>query len=213
MKIISTLIIFIILTNFGFAQDIITKKDGSKVLCTITKEDSLNYYIITNIKGKELNTFVPKIKIQDVYYGSPLTQKLMNTKDVIEIHEAGNVSSSGINLTRNELRSLLSKYPPAMEQYSHGQGTAALANGFGAVGGFLLGYELGGQISGGQFNGNRFAIGGGLTIIGIIMGANANRSKRRAIEIYNNAQKSNKSIGFYEKPNISFSPSGLIMHF
>lgn len=213
MKLISTIITFILLTNLGFSQDIITKKDGAKVLCTITKDDSLNYYIITNIKGKELNTFVPKIKVQDVYYGSPTTQKLINAKDLIVIHEVGNVSSSGINLTRHELKSLLATYPPALEKYIQAQGTAGLANGFGAVGGFLVGYELGEQISGGQFNSNRFAIGGGLTIIGIIMGANANRAKKKAIDIYNSAQKSNKSTGFSEKPKMSFSPNGLVVHF
>ncbi|HMR88754.1 MAG TPA: hypothetical protein PKD51_11405 [Saprospiraceae bacterium] len=213
MKLISTFIIFLVLANFGLAQDIITKTDGVKVLCTITKEDSLNYYILTKIKGKEINTFIPKTKVQEANYGSPSTQKLINTKDIIEIHEAGNVSSSGINLTRNELKSLLSTYPPAMEKYSQGQGIAALSNGFGAVGGFLVGYELGGQISGGEFNSTRFAVGGGLTILSIIMGANANRSKKKAIEIYNDAHKNKKGMGHYEKPKVSFSISGLVVNF
>ena len=213
MKLISTFIIVMILANFSLAQDIITKTDGAKVLCTITKEDSLNYYILTRIKGKELNTFIPKVKVQEAYYGSPSTQKLINAKDVIEIHEAGNVSSSGINLTKNELKSLLATYPPAMEKYSQGQGIAALSNGFGAVGGFLVGYELGGQISGGEFNSTRFAVGGGLTILGIIMGANANRSKKKAIEIYNDAHKNKKGMGHYEKPKVSFNPSGLVVNF
>jgi hypothetical protein len=76
-----------------------------------------------------------------------------------------------------------------------------------------MGHDLSRQFGGGQFNGKRFSIGGGLSILSIFMGFNADRSKRKDIELYNEAQKSNKSIGFYEKPKISLRSNGLVVHF
>jgi hypothetical protein len=213
MKQIFTLLIMMIFVQSGLTQDIITKTNGAKIPCTITKEDSLNYYIITTLKDREINTFVPKSKVSEVQYASLQTQKLIKSREIIATDENGFLSSGSIDLTTKDLKRLLATHPPAMEKYSQGQTTEVLSYGFGFVGGYLIGYELGGQLNTGNFNGRRFAIGAGLSIISIIMSANGRKAKKKAIEIYNYAQNKNKDLSYGEKPNISLSSNGLLVHF
>lgn len=213
MKQIFTLMLMMFFVHSGLTQDIITKTNGAKIPCSITNEDSLNYYIITTLKDREINTFVPKSKVKEVEYASPRTQKLIKNRAPISTDEDGYVSSGGIDLTTKDLRRLLATHPPAMEKFSQGQTTEVLSYGFGFVGGYLIGYELGGQLNTGNFNGRRFAIGGGLSIISIIMSANGRKAKKKAIDIYNQAQSKNKGLGHTEKPKITWSSNGLLVHF
>jgi hypothetical protein len=46
----------------------------------MAKDDSLNYYMLTSIKGKEINTFIPKINVKDVHYASARIQKVIKLK-------------------------------------------------------------------------------------------------------------------------------------
>ena len=76
MKQISIFIMMMIAINSGYSQDIITKTNGAKIKCRITKEDSLNYYITTLLKDKEIHTLIHKKKVSGVKYASTKTQEL-----------------------------------------------------------------------------------------------------------------------------------------
>lgn len=66
-------ILFLIFISFFFissaySEDLITKRDGKQILCTINKEDSSNVYITLNIKGTDVDSYIQRSEIQNIYY-------------------------------------------------------------------------------------------------------------------------------------------------
>jgi hypothetical protein len=212
MRQIFTFTLMIIFVQSGITQDIITKTNGATISCTITKEDSLNYYIITIVKDREINTFVSKSNVSNVEYASPQTQKLIKSREPISIATNGSLSSGDIYLTTKDLRRLLATHLPAIKKYNQGQITHILSYGFSFAGGYFMGGEFVNR-STNQFNGNRFALGGGLFIVSIFMNVNGRKAKKKAINIYNKAQSKNKGLSYTEKPKISYGSNGLLVHF
>lgn len=72
-------IIFLTITLVGFAQDYIVKKDGNRIDCKVTKEDSANVYITMDLGGKEVNAYINRKEIQYIKFGNPQTKSIENT--------------------------------------------------------------------------------------------------------------------------------------
>lgn len=62
-------IIFLSITLAGFAQDYIIKKDGGRIDCKITKEDSANVYINIRLGETDVNANIKRKDIQSINYG------------------------------------------------------------------------------------------------------------------------------------------------
>jgi|GEM_PF-5335900 len=80
------------------------------------------------------------------------------------------------------------------EKYKTNRGAGAA---FGFVGGFGMGYALGGLISGRPFQTGLFAGGAGAGAIGLVLNASANKALKEAIGLYN---------GKTTAPKVSFTP-------
>jgi hypothetical protein len=109
MKTLKGLIAFLFIFKglLGYSQDLIIMKDGSKILCTIAKEDSLNIYYENICNTNALYTTIAKSQVEKyTYYNSV---------------KAGNKAKSNSNSNA---------YMKEKESYSAKKGdTLALTNG------------------------------------------------------------------------------------
>ena len=71
---------------------------------------------------------------------------------------------------------------------------------FGIVGGFLIGWSIGGAIKGDEFNTPIFAAGGGITSVGLVIALFSQRERIRSAERYNNVIKEKWGIHFQYVP-------------
>ncbi|MDR3705961.1 MAG: hypothetical protein P4L28_08670 [Paludibacteraceae bacterium] len=86
-------IIFLVITVAGFAQDYIVKKDGNRIDCKVTKEDSANVYITMDLGGKEVNAYINRKEIQYIKFGNTQTKSIGNTTT------ATNTATTTVNTT------------------------------------------------------------------------------------------------------------------
>jgi hypothetical protein len=168
-----------------FAQDVVTRTDGSKVYGKIIKEDSTNIYISTYIKSKKYDTFINKNKVLEVYYDQKFSYDtiLPPRENMLSIHEgfwSTKYYQNAERINRDMFFNKLSQNPLALEQYKKGSGSKILAGVFGFASGYLIGRQLTGK-----FDGRQFAIGGILFISGVFIDAGGNRKRKRALDIYN----------------------------
>jgi len=63
-------ILFLAIALSGFSQDYIVKKDGNRIDCKVTKEDSANVYIIMDLGGKDVNAYINRKEIQYIKFGN-----------------------------------------------------------------------------------------------------------------------------------------------
>jgi hypothetical protein len=65
-----TFLLIMILTStfYLFAQDVIIRKNGDQINCTIIKVDSANIYFSMIRNGDKLNTIINKSEVQDIRY-------------------------------------------------------------------------------------------------------------------------------------------------
>jgi hypothetical protein len=74
MKKTTLTIIFLAIAVVGFAQDYIVKKDGNRIDCKVTKEDSTNVYITMDLGGKAVNAYIDRKEIQYIRLGNTQTK-------------------------------------------------------------------------------------------------------------------------------------------
>jgi len=106
-------IIFLAIALAGFSQDYIVKKDGGKIDCKITKEDSANVYITILLGGTNVNSEIKRKDIQSISYGNrnEQTKNIDNgttpnfQKNCISFNMGGSIPSgdyASTNITGNE---------------------------------------------------------------------------------------------------------------
>jgi len=71
---------------------------------------------------------------------------------------------------------------------------------FGSVGGFLIGYPLGGALAGKELNKPLLFTGIGITSIAILFAVNAEKHALAAVERYNYVVEENYKVGFWGDP-------------
>lgn len=116
-----------------------------------------------------------------------LAQSPSLEQDTVQYQRSG-IFFKGIHYNKpQQIESILLKEPNEqiysfLESYKSNRGTA---NVLGFIGGFGIGWSLGGTISGKPFNTGIFAGGAGVLIIGIIVNGSANNKLRQAVVEYN----------------------------
>lgn len=215
--------ITVVLTLFPFfinAQDIITKTDGTKIYCKIINEDSISIYFETEIKNIKKATSVRKSNVISVAKGNTIAYNETITDLPIITYRKG-ISRYhyfvGNNvLNRDEIAALLSQYPAAYKRYRKGFNNNLFATILGFGGGYLMGHALGKYIfkRTNQFETEKFLIGGGISIISLLMDSAGNNQRSEAIEMYNASVLTSKKIGFIREPVIlDVHPPGIYISF
>lgn len=93
MKKTLLLCIFSSIFIVAFSQDFITKINGEKIKCKVTKVDSINVYLTLKINGEKRNTFINKNEIQSISYGDYQdTIRYKSKQDSIEAYLQFNIS-------------------------------------------------------------------------------------------------------------------------
>lgn len=67
--------IFLAIAITGFSQDYIIKKNGGRIDCKVTKEDTANVYITMSFGGNDVDTYINKKEIQSISYGNTQSKK------------------------------------------------------------------------------------------------------------------------------------------
>ncbi|MCU0467467.1 MAG: hypothetical protein MUF58_02615 [Arcicella sp.] len=121
-------------------------------------------------------------------------QTLEISQDTVHYQSSG-ILYKGVHYNKpNQIASILLKEPneqitPLLESYKSNRATA---NVLGFIGGFGIGWTLGGAISGKSFNTGIFASGAGVLIIAFIVNGSANNKLRQAVMEYNKKLMSSK---------------------
>jgi hypothetical protein len=182
-----TFMLLFLFTNNSFAQDVITRLDGTQIYGKIIKEDSTNLYIIATVKNKRYETFISKSKVQKVYYDQnfsidtilPYRNGMLSFKDGFWTTK---YYQNNIPVTRYHFIDVLSQNPLALEKYNKGTSSKLIAGVFGFVSGYLIGRSLFKE-----FNNRQFVIAGTIFLGGILIDSNGNRNQKKAIDIYNSS--------------------------
>ena len=115
----------------------------------------------------------------------------MQDKKQIDI-EAGLLSAKfhqdGHPLKPGSLYDVLAQYPESKDAASSAKAWMYPGLGFGAVGGFLFGFEAVQPLVGGKFNAPLFLAGLGSFAVGITFGKISDHKLIQAVEAYNGAQ-------------------------
>lgn len=95
-----------------------------------------------------------------------------------------------------EILSIISKKesPELLATFQKYQSNRGAGQVLGAIGGFGVGYSLGGVISGGKINGKLLAGGAGVAAIGLILSSTANSHLKKVVDLYNG--KSTNKVSF-----------------
>ncbi|MCF8303691.1 MAG: hypothetical protein K9I94_10495 [Bacteroidales bacterium] len=129
--------------------------------------------------------------------------------DTITYEKAGGsyqFKHRGSVLTPAQLKGKMRGYPQAYDYMQKAKTNADVANVFAYAGGFLIGYQLGSLIGGGEFNAAVAGAGGRLILVAIPLVSGYNKNALKAVKIYN--QKLSE-----QAPGDEASMDGLQIHF
>jgi hypothetical protein len=73
--------LLIILCFCAFSQDIIITNSGKEVNCKITQIDSINIYLTIISKGRQINTYICKSDVKEMYFGKTSSNFSSSTND------------------------------------------------------------------------------------------------------------------------------------
>ena len=184
---LSILSLLFLITFQSNSQDVIVKKDGGRIECMITGEDSLKVYFTTMVSDREISSYVFRESVQEILYENQVILSYSSSDSIIS-KKAGlgyRYYSKEQKLSGSELAEKLKTNDQAREKYSHAEGLSMVANIFAASGGVLIGWPIGTAIGGGKPNWILAGVGAGLAAIGITIGAGADKKVRQAVDLYN----------------------------
>jgi hypothetical protein len=176
MKKLFILFISLLAIQFAFSKDFIIKKDGFQIECTVNKQDSINVYYTTMANGLEVNATINNTAIKEILYNK------QSASDTIYIEKKGlgyKYTLNGKELSMNNLSDILQHNKDAIALFKQAKGTAGVANVFGFIGGFCIGYGLFSSIA-------LVGIGAGILLIDIPILISAENTLKDAVLIHNN---------------------------
>ena len=88
-------------------------------------------------------------------------------------------------LTMNDLVSIMESNKEAYQLINSARSNKILSQLLGGVGGFLVGWQLGTAIAGGEPNWTTAVIGGGIVFLSVPFSAKSNQKAKNAVDIYN----------------------------
>lgn len=105
-------------------------------------------------------------------------------------------------LSVKQLGEALKSNQVAHEQFKSAKSSYTLATVIGSVGGFLVGWQLGTAIAGGEPNWAVGGIGAGLVVVSIPISSSFNKKAKQAVDLYNVGLQ---STSFLERTETNFT--------
>lgn len=158
------------------------------------------------------NIFI--IVLLSLFTTNSFSQDFFAPKDTANFQNGG-ILYKGVHYTKIEdlQRILLTNPNQEISQlFSSYQSSLSTAKVFSFVGGFAVGWPIGGAIAGRKFNTGLFAGGIGVTLIGLLINGGANAKLKQAITTFNQSNGERK-VSFrpvfyqneYQQPNVGLS--------
>lgn len=211
MKKLFILLLFLLSGYTLFAQDIITKKDGTDIKAKVTEvgQSQITYKKFSNLEGPTYTLNIADILMityengeREVYVDNKPNEKSSLPQGVMTYNSwSGKVSIGGTTI-ENEM---LDKYftPEDLKMFSLGKSISLMGGLVGIAGSFPFGWGLGYMIGGGEPNPG-LLIGGGVAILGgLLVSALGDSQRKKAINNYNS------SLAFSPKVHFGATSGGL----
>ena len=186
------------------SQDIIFKNNGIKIICKITKQDSLNVFFTRTQNRKEINSSLSRSDIQKIIYVTKLPY-ISNSDSIIIRNKL--VYYRGTTVEPKKLEELLAYNVEAARKYQSAKSSGRLGYIFSFVGSFCIGWSIGTAIAGGDPEWELAGIGAGLCVVSLALDINAVNRTKDAFNIYN--QGIRKITYIRNQIRIGFSGNGL----
>ena len=116
------------------------------------------------------------------------------------------VWQNGTKLKAEQVRVAMSDHGEALSQYNSGRSLFVGGMVIGYPCAFLLGFDLGTRLGGGEGNGAVLGIGAAGTIVGIIMMFSGEKKIKNSLQLYNSTA-GNHSVSY--QVNFGFTPTGV----
>ncbi len=115
----------------------------------------------------------------------------------------------------SEILSIISKKesPELLATFNKYKSNRVAGQVVGFIGGFGVGYSLGGAIRAGKVNGGLLAGGVGVTVIAIILGNSANSNLKKVVDIYNGNSTNKVSFRPFLETESGLTKIGLVAKF
>jgi len=126
-----------------------------------------------------------------------------------ELTYQNGIFQNGAKLTPEQVRGVMSSNAEALQQYNSGRSLFVAGQVIAYPSAFLLGWDLGTRLGGGEGNGTLLAVGAVGTVVGLIMGFSGESQIKKSVQLYNtktsyNAVPSQLNFGFTQT-GIGFS--------
>jgi|WetSurMetagenome_2_1015567.scaffolds.fasta_scaffold00642_18 hypothetical protein len=163
-------------------QDVIIQNNGTRTDCKILKTDSVNVYFAIKQKGKIIDTFLPKSRIEEITYVSILPYTCVS--DSIVVWRGRTYYHSDLITTKRAI-DILKSNDAANGMYKRSIAPAGIAYVFSYMGGFLIAYPIGTFFAGSKTHWTGVYIGAGLIALAIPFDISSHRIIRKSIDTYN----------------------------
>ncbi|MBP5474614.1 MAG: hypothetical protein J6X92_07655 [Bacteroidales bacterium] len=191
-----------------FAQDIITKKDGTDIQAKVIEvgPSQISYKTYSNINGPTYTMNLSDILMityengfREMYNVNNETKSSLPQGVMTYNSWSGKVSVGGITL-ENEM---LERYftPENYNLYKKGKRTSTIGGIVGCIGACPFGWSVGTWLGGGEVNAGLFIGGGTVMIGGLIVSAIGEKNMKKAINSYNSTLASKPVLNFGATPN------------
>ncbi|MFK5857335.1 MAG: hypothetical protein QM503_14490 [Bacteroidota bacterium] len=212
IKIILFSLSLLVACSLTFAQDTIVKIGGEKIECTILEVTPIfvkcNKF---NSEDKEVYRFLVEgilmIKYMDgettLFIGIADNETIpLSTKNGVFIKD---VYLGEKKLTPLQVRKLYEGNSEALSKYNSGRTLSTIGSIIGLPSAFVLGWQFGSSIGGGEINKEALIISGAGTAVGMILALVGDSSIKQSVNIYNSKIDSNASVQL----NIGFTTVGV----
>ena len=116
------------------------------------------------------------------------------------------VFQNGTKIKPEQVRGVMSGNSDALQQYNSGRSLFVTGQVIAYPCAFLLGFDLGTRLGGGEGNGTVLGIGAAGTIVGLIMAFSGEKKIKNSVLLYN-SNASNKAVSY--QVNFGFTPTGV----
>ena len=162
----------------------------------------------------EVETFVSETtSSRSLTPSTPTTPTQKNTTDNSDatirsklIYKSANVFQDGLILKAEQVRELMSDNSEALNIYNRGKSLNLVGKIIAYPSAFMLGWDLGSRIAGGEGNNTFLAVGAVGTAVGLIIGISGENRIKKSVLLYN-SKASNNALSY--QVNFGFTQTGI----
>jgi len=203
-KIYCLLLSLFIASSSISSQDVITSKNGERIVCKITDTDSLNVYFMKREKRENVNTFLPRNEIQTITYKTRLPY-VSDSDSIIVRNKMVYYQSQAID--GNRMLELVKSNNEAGRKLESARAPGVISYILSYAGGFCIGWPIGTLIGGGEPEWGMVGAGAGLVALAIPFSSISVNRTREAINIYNQSTYNTATIK--KELRIGFKNNGI----